>query len=180
MPDPLRRPSRIGLIGGECTGKSVLARALAEDLPACLVAEELRRFVDGQGRPPTAAEQPAILRAQRELEDGAAEACRHPCLVADPAPLMTAVYSLLYFDDGSLLRAGVEHAAGYDLVVWCAPDIPWVPDPGQRDGPAQREAADALIAAIVEEELEPRGIRVIRVDGAIGERVAAVRRAWQP
>ena len=101
-------------------------------------------------------------------------------MVSDPAPLMTAVYSLLYFDDPSLVPAAVEHAAGYALLVWCDPGIPWVADGVQRDGPDARTAADALIAGLVAGELRPRGIPLLRVSGEVAARVSAVRRAWQP
>lgn len=171
---------RIGLIGGECSGKSTLARALAEELPACLVTEGLRDFVQREGRPPLAGEQAAVMRAQVAREEDRARGCPQPWLVADPAPLMTAVYSLVYFGDATLVATAADHAAGYDLVVWCAPDFPWVPDPGQRDGAAQREKAEAVISRIVDDELRPRGITVVRATGPVDERVRAVRRAWQP
>jgi nicotinamide riboside kinase len=172
--------ARIGLLGGECTGKSSLARALALALPACVVEEELRDFVDREGRVPRREDQPALLRAQAQAEEAIAARCLEAVLVADPAPLMTAVYSLLYFDDPSLVPAGVDHAGGYDLVVWCDPGIPWTPDGDQRDGPQERDRADDVIARLVADELAPRGIRVLRVAGGLEERVAAVRRAWQP
>ena len=184
MSKPIGVSGRIGVIGGECSGKSTLARALARDLPACLVPEELRSFVERHGRPPSAHEQADLLARQVQAEAEAADACPHRWLVADPAPLMTAVYSVVYFDDPSLLSRGVAHAGGYDLVVWCDPDIPWQPDPGQRDGPALRARADAIIADVVRDRLAPAGVRVLRVGGDEVARVTSVRdaldRAWRP
>ena len=175
---------RLGIMGGECSGKSTLARDLARELPACLVAEELRAFVDRLGRPPLPQEQAGLLDRQARAEAEAAAICSQPWLVADPAPLMTAVYSLLYFDDPSLLPEAVTHARGYELVVWCGPDIPWQPDPGQRDGPDLRARADAIIADVVRDLLEPAGVRVLRVTGDEVARVTSVRdaldRAWRP
>jgi nicotinamide riboside kinase len=175
---------RIGIIGGECSGKSTLARHLARDLPACLVPEELRSFVERHGRPPSSEEQADLLARQARAEDAAAGSCAHPWLVADPAPLMTAVYSVLYFDDPSLLPQAVAHARGYDLVVWCDPDIPWQPDPGQRDGADLRAAAEAVIAEVVRDLLIPAAVQVLRVSGDEVARVTSVRdaldRAWRP
>jgi nicotinamide riboside kinase len=171
---------RIGLIGGESTGKSTLAQALAARLPACVVDEGLRDFVEREGRPPLRDEQSAVLLDQQAREEAAADACPHETLIADPAPLMTAVYSLLYFDDPSLVRPAADLAAGYSLVVWCRPDIPWTADEGHRDGPDQRAAADRVIADLVRAELEPRGIRVVAATGSVAARVTAVTRAWQP
>ena len=180
MSDPRPRPSRIGLLGGECTGKSTLAAALAADLPGCLVTEAVRDFVAEHGRPPRADEQAAVLAEQAAREDAVAARCPHGVVVADPAPLMTAVYSVVYFGDDSLLPVGVEQAAGYDLLVWCAPDLPWSADDGQRDGPALRTAAEAVLTRVVTDLLVPRGLTVVRAVGNVTTRVATVRRAWQP
>lgn len=178
-PAPRAAPRRIGLIGGEGSGKTTLAKALAAALPACVVDESLRAFVDREGRTPRRDEQAALMAAQAAREDEVAASCAHAWLVADPAPLMTAVYSLLYFDDDTLTAPAVGHAAGYDLVVWCRPDVPWAPDGIQRDGAGQRAAADAIVGRLVRDELTPRGIHVVEAEGDVEHRVAAVRRAWQ-
>lgn len=171
---------RIGLLGGEATGKSSLARALASCLPACVVEEELRSFVRRHGRAPEQSEQSALMARQVAAEDAVARSCGVGTVVADPAALMTAVYSLLYFDDDTLLAAGVEQARGYRLMVWCATDLPWTADDAQRDGPRYRDEADRIIRRVVDERLRPNGIEVVRVDGDLSERVAEVTRAWQP
>lgn len=180
MPDVTSPPARIGLIGGECTGKSTLARLLATALPACVVDESLRDFTERMGRPPQREEQAGLLAEQADREDAAAASCDRDVLVADPAVLMTAVYSLLYFEDDTLVSRAIAHAQGYALLVWCAPDLPWEPDPGQRDGAGHRDRADAIIADLVERELRPRGIPVLHVTGSAEARVTAVTRAWQP
>jgi nicotinamide riboside kinase len=180
MTDPHPDPSRIGLLGGECTGKSTLARALAQDLPGCLVGEAVRDFVARHGRPPRVDEQAAVFAEQAAREEAAAERCSRSVVIADPAPLMTAVYSVLYFGDDSLLSAGADHASGYDLLVWCAPDLPWSADEGMRDGPDFRDGAETILAWVVGDLLQPRGIPVLRVVGNVTTRLAAVRRAWQP
>ena len=46
---------------------------------------------------------------------------------------MTAVYSIQYYDDWSLLPRALEWTSVSDCVVWCQDDFPWQPDP-QRDG----------------------------------------------
>ena len=180
MPRTARPPRRLGLVGGECTGKTSLAAALEKVLPACRVDEALRGFVEREGRPPRHDEQISLLAAQQAREDAAALACPHPWLVADPAPLMTAVYSRLYFDDTSLMAPAAEQADGYSVVIWCADDLPWTPDGVHRDGPDFRSRADAIIAEMVREHLHPRGIEVLRVAGPLEDRVARVGRACQP
>ncbi len=173
-------PRRLGLLGGESSGKTTLARELVNVLDGCLVEEALRDFVDRHHRPPRQEEQAALLAEQVAREEAVARTCARALLVADPAPLMTAVYSLLYFADESLLAPALDHARGYGLLVWCAPDFPWATDAGQRDGPDHRAQADAIIATIVTEHLQPSGIPVIRAVGDTAARVTSVRLAWQP
>jgi hypothetical protein len=87
---------------------------------------------------------------------------------------------VLYFDDDSLISEAAELARGYALLAWCDMDLPWQPDGDHRDGPGHRARADAIIARLVRDEIAPRGIPVARVSGTLSDRVAAVRRAWQP
>ena len=170
---------RIGLLGGECTGKTSLAGDIGRALPACVVTEQLRAFVDSHGRPPQRHEQRGLMLEQQEAEDAAARACRLGVLVADPAALMTAVYSLAYFDDDSLLDDAIALTSSYDLLVWCGTDLPWEPDGSQRDGPEARDRVHALIGSIVEGPLADLGLPVLRVSGPGSVRTEAVRRAWQ-
>ncbi|MEK9663822.1 MAG: ATP-binding protein [Candidatus Nanopelagicales bacterium] len=131
-------PRRIGLLGGESTGKTTLAMALAEELPGFVAEEYLRDFVRDFGRIPTPADQEGIYLAQQMAVNRA--------MIADPLPLMTAVYSVAYFDVDSLLAGGIADASTYDVLLWCAPDFPWRADLGQRDGPAYRLRVEDVIA----------------------------------
>jgi nicotinamide riboside kinase len=168
---------RIGLIGAESSGKSMLARSLAATLDAVVATEVLRDFVSREGRPPRADEQVAIMHAQQGREDHlAAEEPSH-LVIGDPAALMTAIYSLAYFDDDALLPPALAHARSYDLIAWCDIDIPWQPDGIQRDGPLMRERVHNLIAGVVDHELAECAL--IRVSGPLPRRVDAVRWAWQ-
>jgi HTH-type transcriptional repressor of NAD biosynthesis genes len=142
-------PRRIGLLGGESTGKTTLAMALAEELPGFVAEEYLRDFVRDFGRIPTPADQEGIYLAQQMAVNRAMSAAGHaqvPWVIADPLPLMTAVYSVAYFDVDSLLAGGIADASTYDVLLWCAPDFPWRADLGQRDGPAYRLRVEDVIA----------------------------------
>jgi nicotinamide riboside kinase len=164
------KPRRIGLLGGESTGKTNLALALADALPGFVAEEYLRDFVRDFGRLPTLADQEGIFLTQQmtvRTVERAAEYAETPWVIADPLPLMTAVYSIVYFDDDSLLEAGIEDASTYDVVLWCAPDIPWVPEEGVRDGVDFRERADRVI----EEYVAPH-LSLTRVSGDASERLA--------
>lgn len=169
----------MGLIGAESTGKSTLAEALGAELPACVVREELRGFVERAGRPPHQDEQRDLMLAQAAREEEIAARCPHPWLVADPTPLMTAVYSVEYFDDASLLPEGLRLATGYAFVIWCAPDLPWQAESGMRDGIERRLSVDTLLSTNVVPMIEELGVPVLRVTGSVEDRVRAVL-AWQP
>jgi nicotinamide riboside kinase len=143
---------RIGLLGGEATGKSTLADALARRLPGFVAEEYLRDFVHDFGRSPLLADQEGIYLTQQATVVTVERAAAHagiPYVIADPLPLMTAVYSLVYFDDDTLLAEGLQDARTYDIIFWCAPDITWSPDPRLRDGQEWRERAHQIIADVI-------------------------------
>ncbi len=194
---PSLEPTRIGLIGGECTGKSTIAAMLAKRLSGSVASEVLREFVANRGRVPRRDEQRQVMLDQIAREESVMDAmirssANHAHLViGDPAPVMTALYSDVYYSDDSLLADAVQHTSSYDLLLWCRTDIPWVPDPGQRDGPEYRALVDARIGLFIHDSLAPAGIGVTELYGddetrlatavaAFEERLAAVSRAWQP
>ena len=162
---------RIGLLGGESTGKSTLARSLADTLPAFVAEEYLRDFVTSYGRPPLPHDQEGIYLTQQATVTTvvrAADFADTPWVIADPLPLMTAVYSVVYFDDDSLLAQGIDDASAYDVLLWCASDIPWTEDDGMRDGSDYRERTDEVIPARVAPQLP-----LHRIFGSADERLAS-------
>lgn len=171
MPDgEVRR--LISVVGGESTGKTTLARALVSDLPAVTVPETLREWVDRHGRVPHADEQREVMRAHALAEIEALEAPAPPSwVVSDSGPIMTAVYSIIYYDDDSLVSEAIELSAGLAALVWCAADIPWVPDGNQRDGPHRRSQAQEVIGDLLANAVLP----VVEVHGSVDQRVAQVR-----
>jgi nicotinamide riboside kinase len=138
----------IAVIGAECTGKTTLCRTLADLRGGLWVPEYLREFVEATGRAPHAHEQVQVTAEQIARE---AQARRQafdrgqPLLAFDSTPLATALYSLLYFDDASLLDAATRHQRGYGLTLVTDIDLPWEPDGAQRDGPVMRARFHALL-----------------------------------
>lgn len=166
----------ISVVGGECTGKSTLAAALGVRLPGVVVPELLRSWVDRQGRVPLAAEQDAVMAAHRRSEVEAlqrADATNFGWVVSDSGPLMTAVYSIQYYDDESLLPRALEWTAHSAGVVWCQDDFPWQPDP-QRDGSSARAASQQILADIFAGNPT---LPVLPVHGSFDDRVEVVLRA---
>jgi len=164
-------PRRIGLLGAESSGKTTLAMGLADALPAFVAEEYLRDFVRDFGRLPTLADQEGIFLTQQMTVGTVARAAAYaetPWVIADPLPLMTAVYSIVYFDDDSLLDAGIADASTYEAVLWCAPDFAWVAEDGVRDGVEHRDRADLVIA----ERIAPV-LPLTRISGTPMERVVS-------
>ena len=164
-------PRRIGLLGGESTGKSTLAEDLAQALPGFIAEEYLRDFVRDFGRMPTLTDQEGIYLTQQMTVHTVRRAAAHsgtPWVIADPLPLMTAVYSIVYFDDDALMSPGLEDAAAYDALLWCAPDVPWAPEEGMRDGSDMRDRADQVIREYVATRLD-----LTRITGDRGARLAS-------
>ena len=163
----------ISVVGGESTGKSTLAVALGQRLPGLVVPEYLRTWVDQQGRPPRATEQAAVMAAHHAAEQAAvlrADRAGLLWVVSDSGPLMTAVYSIQYYDDSALLAQAVEWAAGSARVIWCQDDFPWQPDP-QRDGVDARATSQEILAAIFAEHPE---LPMLPARGSFDERMNAV------
>lgn len=168
----------IAVVGGESTGKSTLAAALARELPGLLVPETLRTWVAEHGRVPRPDEQQEVMLAHAASENralrgiSAASSAREQMrwVVSDGGTLMTAVYSVLYYDDDSLLPEAVALTSRARLVVWCGADIPWTADEGQRDGPDMRKRAQQIIGEV----LSTSGLPWLAASGDVESRVAAV------
>lgn len=166
----MARPRLISVLGAECTGKTLLCTELARRLPAIHVPEFLRGWCDQRGRTPSAAEQHEILAGQQTAEARAvreALAARHPWVVLDSSPLLTAVYSLEYFDDDSLLAEALDHQRGYALTLVTDTDIPWQPDGFQRDGPARRDSAQLRLR----DTLSQAGLAYTLIAGSMNQRI---------
>lgn len=160
-------PKRIAILGAESTGKSTLAPALAKRYGTIWVREYLREFVETEARVPFELDQLGIAQTQRAREDEA-EPLAQRFLFCDTTPLMTAVYSGVYWGrvDPQLEALALHH--DYALTLVAAPDGPWIPDGLQRESEAVRlQVHQALI-----ERLERQGIGYTLLAGSLEHRVA--------
>lgn len=156
---------RVAIVGAECAGKTTLARSLAQRMGGRWVGEYLREFCDLHGRTPRPDEQAEILAEQRRRERASVAAARgagQAWLFLDSVPLVTATYSELLFADVSLYPAALAHHARYYRTLLLAPDLPWVADGIQRDGPAVRAHFHALLT----QTLEAAGLRYTLITGS--------------
>jgi len=164
------RVQRIVLTGGECTGKTTLARVLAERWDTAWVPEAAREVALAKAGPLGPEDVGPIARAHIAAADAAlGEATRleRPAVFFDQDLLSTVVYARHYYGDCPpwIERLAAERLG--DLYLLCPPDLPWTPDPA-RDRGDRREEMHALFAAA----LAGAGARVAPVAGAGPERAA--------
>ncbi len=160
---------RVVLLGGESTGKSTLAAALAAHLGTVHVPEYGRELWELRGGALRFEDMLAIGREQVAREQAAARRA-HRWLVCDTSPLTTLFYSRAFFDGRA--TPGLERLARrrYDATILCAPDdFPFVQD-GTRQDAAFRDRQHAWYVARLAELRRP--FRLVR--GRLGERVRAV------
>jgi NadR type nicotinamide-nucleotide adenylyltransferase len=164
-------PQRIAILGAESTGKSTLAPALAARHGTLWVPEYLREFVDTQRRVPQEEDQLGIARTQRAREDAmAASAQARRWLFCDTTPLMTAVYSRIYWGRVPPELLALEAAHDYAVTLVAGLDLPWVPDGLQRESEeVRRQVHDCLLAVLRE-----RGILFTLLEGDLPQRLRQV------
>ena len=160
---------RICLLGGESTGKSTLAVALAAALDTASVAEYGRELWERRQGELAYCDLLDIGREQVRREGLAAESARR-YLICDTSPLTTLFYCQHLFGRAEPeLQALAERP--YDLTLLCAPDFPFV-----QDGTRQGVAFQAMQHAWYQAELAARGIAYSLVQGSVAERVARTTR----
>ena len=167
--------SRVVLTGGECTGKTTLARALAARAETAWAAEAAREVALARAGVLGPEDVPVIARTHVRLADdatrAAAEAGR-PLVFFDQDLVSTVVYARHYYGDCPrwIERLAAERQG--DLYLLCRPDLPWAAD-GVRDRPEAREEIHALFAAA----LAAAGARVVHVSGLGAAREACAEAA---
>lgn len=158
---------RIALLGGESTGKSTLARALAQHFGTVHVDEYGRTLWEVQGGELTEADLLRVALTQVEHEEHAARRAQR-YLFCDTSPLTTRLYSEWMF---SRVDPRLEALASrsYILTVLCAPDFAFQQDGTRRDEAFRAQQHERYLA-----EFERRGVPYLLVEGDVERRVRTV------
>jgi NadR type nicotinamide-nucleotide adenylyltransferase len=133
---------RICVTGPESTGKTTLARRLAESLGTAWVREASRTYAERVGRSLDASDVPPIAREHLALADEGAALVRASgatSLILDTDLLSTVIYARHYYGAVPSWVEEAERVRRADLYLLCDVDVPWVPD-GVRDRPTDRSA----------------------------------------
>lgn len=132
-----RNTYRIAISGPESTGKSVLARELADHFRCAWVPEYSRDYLEKLDRPYTQEDILQIARGQLQLEDslypGPGE-----YLFCDTEMLVCKIWSNEKFGNCNPWILDSLTAHRYDMYLLCNTDIPWEEDP-LRENPHDRE-----------------------------------------
>jgi NadR type nicotinamide-nucleotide adenylyltransferase len=164
-------PARVAILGAESTGKSTLAPALAARYGTLWVPEYLREFVATRQRVPFEDDQVGIARTQREREDAiAASPDARRYLFCDTTPLMTAVYSRIYWGRVPPALLALEAGHDYAATLVAGLDLPWVPDGLQRESEEVRQRVHECLLAVLRE----RGIPFTLLEGDLPQRLRQV------
>jgi HTH-type transcriptional regulator, transcriptional repressor of NAD biosynthesis genes len=157
---------KVLITGPESTGKSTLARMLAERFQTVYAHEYAREYIDRKGAWIEAADIPNIANGQLALEDGLLRKANR-FLFCDTDLVATKIYSEHYL--GSCPPAVIEAAneREHDLNLLLDIDVPWVADP-QRLEPWNRP----YFFDWFRRELEERKRPYVRIRGAWEERMA--------
>jgi nicotinamide riboside kinase len=154
------------LTGAESTGKTTLAETLARHYHTVWVPEYVRIFVEEQGALPVYKDVERIARGTLGHEAALRPQARR-LLLLDTDLVTVCLYSHYYFGRCPAWVEQASRAHHADLYLLAEDDIPWVPDPGQRDGPEIRAALQPLFRA----ELKRRGVPTVRITGSLAERI---------
>lgn len=162
---------RIVCVGAESTGKTTLAKGLAEHIGTVWVPEHGRWYWEGRrylaDQSWDTQEFLRIARAQDALADDLSRLAVGGVVIGDTDPLVTAVWHRRYLgvDDHALDLLVEETRPDHYLV--CAPDFGWVQD-GTRESSDEREAmhVDTL------DRVRRSGVPSTVLTGGVAERLA--------
>ena len=144
--------TRIVISGSECTGKTVLTRALATNFGAPFSTESARDYVNELGRAVQFSDVEPIARRQIEIEDTLLSYGSRMYMF-DTDLFSTLIYSQLYFGRCPGWIEPLCRARRADLYLLCGIDLPWVKDDFQRgrSTPTERQHAHDLFASVLNE-----------------------------
>lgn len=142
---------RVVLTGSESTGKTTLARQLAQHYATTWVPEFVRDYAAAKGRALEFSDHAPIARGQIAREDEyvvSAESHGARLLVLDTDLLSTAVYCAHYYGQCPTWIEEAARARHPDLYLVMDIDIPWEPDPQRDRGHLRPEMHELFLDAV--------------------------------
>jgi len=128
---------RIAITGPESSGKSDLAKALAEHFDTAFAPEFARVYLEKNGPDYSFEDLDEICRGQIAKEEKAMAAAKRVCFF-DTDMLVLKIWSKYRFGRVSNFVRQSALLRKYDHYLLCKPDLPWSPDP-LRESPSREE-----------------------------------------
>lgn len=160
---------KILITGPESTGKSSLAKALAESCNTRWVPEYARLWLEQNGADYQEGDLLQIAKGQLHLEDFHA-AHANEYLFCDTGMLVMKVWSEFKYGRCHPWILDQWAKRSYDYYLLCGIDTPWEADPFREN---QNERAELF--AMYQAELEVAGKQYITLIGSLRERLEIVR-----
>ena len=155
---------RIVITGPESTGKSELARQLADYYQTIFVPEFAREYLSKLGRSYVFEDIAMIAKGQLELEGSLAEKVEE-ILFCDTDLLVMKIWSIFKYGKCDPWIEEKVKSHRYDLYLLCDIDLPWVEDP-LREHPGKREELFELYL----KDLQQLDVEFAIISGTGGER----------
>ncbi|MGI9473731.1 MAG: AAA family ATPase [Rubripirellula sp.] len=129
LPNVVRRHylRRVCVFGPESTGKSTLARQLAEHFQTAWVPEYARTLIESQHGQVSLEDMPKIARGQVASQEAIASLANR-VLISDTDPLLTTIWSDWLFGQCSADVTELANRCDHDLYLLTDVDVPWVDD----------------------------------------------------
>ncbi len=161
---------KIAITGPESTGKSTLAKQLAEHYGCLLVEEYAREYIDKLKNPYTQEDILIIAKTQKEIEQQKIKET-DKLLISDTELIVTKIWSeVKYKECHPWILENIEKQ-DYDLYLLCDIDLPWQDDP-QREHPHLRKQ----LFDLYKQELENRNLDYKIISGKKEERFENAKR----
>lgn len=129
---------KVAITGPESTGKTELAKFLAQHFGCSYIPEYARTYVENLHRKYNYLDVVHIARKQVELEKEFTERAEE-YLFYDTELIITRVWFELVYGTCPAWIDTALRASKIDLYLLCATDLPWVPDPVRENGGEIRE-----------------------------------------
>ena len=155
---------KIAIVGPESTGKSTLAKALAEYYHEPWVAEEARNYVANLNRPYHLNDIVAIAEMQLKAEEMAIKNAKK-MVFCDTTLLVNKIWASFVFKEVPIKIIDLYQPQNYAIHLLCNIDLPWENDP-LREHPLHREE----LLKLYENDLKQSNSNFALITGLANER----------